>query len=71
MLLENSYLTVILPENSSKTLLVLFLFIIFIEVGIDYFPEIFPRRNFLLVACYSLKFIRCSLLVVKSLVTRC
>ena len=29
------------------------------------------RRNFSLVACYSLKFTRCSLLVVKSLVTRC
>ena len=28
-------------------------------------------RNFSLVACYSLKFTRCSLLVVKSLVTRC
>ena len=30
-----------------------------------------PRRNFSLVARYSLKFTRCSLLVVKSLVTRC
>ena len=29
------------------------------------------RRNFSLVARYSLKFTRCSLLVVKSLVTRC
>ena len=29
------------------------------------------RRNFSLVACYSLKLTRCSLLVVKSLVTRC
>ena len=31
----------------------------------------FWRRNFSLVACYSLKFTRCSLLVIKSLVTRC
>ena len=31
----------------------------------------FSRRNFSLVARYSLKFTRCSLLVVKSLVTRC
>ena len=30
-----------------------------------------PRRNFSLVARCSLKFTRCSLLVVKSLVTRC
>ena len=29
------------------------------------------RRNFSLVACYSLKFTSCSLLVVKSLVARC
>ena len=29
------------------------------------------RRNFSLVACYSFKFTCCSLLVVKSLVTRC
>ena len=29
------------------------------------------RRNFSLVACYSLKFSRCSLRVAKSLVTRC
>ena len=29
------------------------------------------RRNFSLVACYSLKFTRCWLLIVKSLVTRC
>ena len=28
-------------------------------------------RNFSLVACYSLKFTCCSLLIVKSLVTRC
>ena len=33
--------------------------------------DLFSRRNFSLVARYSLKFIRCSLLVVKSLVTRC
>ena len=31
----------------------------------------YGRRNFSLVARYSLKFTRCSLLVVKSLVTRC
>ena len=31
----------------------------------------FKRRNVSLVARYSLKFIRCLLLVVKSLVTRC
>ena len=29
------------------------------------------RRNFSFAACYSLKFTRCLLLVVKSLVTRC
>ena len=33
--------------------------------------RIFTRRNFSLVARYSLKFPRCSLLVVKSLVIRC
>ena len=33
--------------------------------------RIFTRRNFSLVARYSLKFTRCSLLVVKSLVIRC
>ena len=35
------------------------------------FQNNFLRRNFSLVARYSLKFTRCSLLVVKSLVTRC
>ena len=33
--------------------------------------DIFKRRNFSLVARYSLKFTRCLLLVVKSLVTSC
>ena len=35
------------------------------------FQNNFLRRNFSLVARYSLKFTRCSLLFVKSLVTRC
>ena len=38
----------------------------------DWFFVLVPSsRNFSLVVCYSLKFIRCLLLVVKSLVTRC
>ena len=36
-----------------------------------FLPFSIARRNFLLVARYSLKFTRCSLLIVKSLVTRC
>ena len=34
-------------------------------------PYSITRRNFSLVACYLLKFTRCSLLVVKSIATRC
>ena len=60
MLLGNPYLTAMMPENSSETVLVLLMFITFIEAGIDYFPKIFLRRNFLLVACYSFKFTRFS-----------
>ena len=63
MLLGNPYLTVMMPENSSETVLVLLMFITFIEAGIDYFPKIFLRRNFLLVACYSFKFTRFSYLL--------
>ena len=37
----------------------------------DIFTMNLWRRNFSLVARYSLKFTRCSLLVIKSLVTRC
>ena len=41
-------------------------------LSIFFFSPLFKkRRNFSLVARYSLKFTRCSLLVVKSLVTRC
>ena len=36
-----------------------------------FFSRVFRRRNFSLIARYSLKFTRCSLLVVKSHVTRC
>ena len=36
-----------------------------------HFPKTQPRRNFSLVARYSLKFTRCSLLIVKTFVTRC
>ena len=37
----------------------------------QFFPDHKRRCNFSLVACYLLKFTRCSLLIVKSLVTRC
>ena len=42
-----------------------------INLNVPFSDVIRQRRNFSLVARYSLKFTRCSLLVVKSLVARC
>ena len=43
----------------------------FFRILESFFHMLFARRNFSIVARYSLKFTRCSLLVVKSLVTPC
>ena len=71
-------------KNSSKNrysrLIFSYLFQIFVYFGLfwfvlnywsSFFVQVPSSRNFSLVVRYSLKFTRCSLLVVKSLVTRC
>ena len=59
------------PEKVlTNTLQFAFIFL-YISHPLRCFTILPPRRNFSLVAPYSLKFTRCSLLVVKSLVTCC
>ena len=58
------------PAKVTNTLQFAFIFL-YISHLLRCFTILPPRRNFSLVTRYSMKFTRCSLLVVKSLVTYC
>ena len=73
---KNSFSTIFVYSFSRKMFLMLYSinwpnFLVCLPLLFEILGMCIARRNFSLAARYSLKFTRCSLLVVKSLVTRC